>query len=366
MNKNKIHSSLLNEVNTLNNKAKQIIITSNNFLKTKHFLQNNGYIFTPYRFANCFSVLADVETIKTLSTLNYVTYISPNTEVQTLNNGKDITNFNNWTNKLKTNSNCTICFIDTGIYPHLDFILPYNRIIKFVDFINNNTHPYDDNGHGTFVCGVACGNGIISKQNKGYAANAKIVSIKALNKNGSSSANTILDAMQWVFENHKVYNISVVCMSFGADYEHNNDPLYLGSQALWKCGIIVVAAAGNSGPKSNTIKSPGINPNIITVGALDTEKLNVADYSSRGPTCFGNKPDLLAPASNMISCNINRLPYTTMSGTSVATPVVAGICAIIKSKYKNFSNNQIKSYILSHCKKINGDKNSEGNGYIYF
>lgn len=366
MNKNKIHHSLLNDVSSLENTIKQIIIVSNNFTKTKCFLKENNYSFNCYRFANCFSVLAQIEDIKSFSDKDFVSFISPNTQVQTLDNGQTKINFNNLINKNSDLSSETICFIDTGIFPHLDFILPYNRIIKFVDFINNNSYPYDDNGHGTFVCGVACGNGVISKQNKGYATNSKIVSIKALNKNGSSSANTILDAMQWVFENHKVYNISVVCMSFGADYEHNNDPLYLGSQALWKCGITVVAAAGNSGPKNNTIKSPGINPSIITVGALDTEALDVAEYSSRGPTSFGNKPDLLAPASNIISCSIHRIPYTTMSGTSVATPVIAGICAIIKGRYKNFTNNQIKSYILSRCKKINGDINSEGHGYIHF
>ena len=172
--------------------------------------------------------------------------------------------------------------------------------------------------------------------------------------------------MQWVYENYKKYNISVVCMSFGAESSKKFDPLSKGAEALWKAGITVVAAAGNSGPNKETIKSPGTNPYIITVGALDISASNVANFSSRGPTIYGHKPDLLAPAVNVISCNNKFLPYTKMSGTSVATPIVAGVCAIIKSKYPNTTNNEIKKFLLSHCTKITGNVDTEGAGYLKF
>jgi len=172
--------------------------------------------------------------------------------------------------------------------------------------------------------------------------------------------------MQWVYENQKVYNIGVVCMSFGAECDENFDPLSRGAEALWKAGIIVVAAAGNSGPNASTIKSPGNNPYIITVGALDIKNLSIANFSSRGPTIYGHKPDLLAPAVDIISCNNKFLPYTKMSGTSVATPIVAGVCAIIKNKHPTMSNNQIKKYLLSHCTKITGNIDIEGAGFLKF
>ena len=187
-----------------------------------------------------------------------------------------------------------------------------------------------------------------------------------MGKNGDSNSNVILDAMQWIYENHKAYNISVVCMSFGADANEKFDPLSSGAEALWKAGITVVTAAGNSGPNNNTIKSPGVNPYVITVGALDINSICVADFSSRGPTIYGNKPDFLAPAVDLISCNNKFLPYTKMSGTSVATPIVAGVCAIIKSKYPQITNNEIKKFLLSHCTKITGNIDIEGAGYLKF
>lgn len=367
MNKNKISKTLLDKVKILKNYEKDtIFVYSNDFFSTKKFLLENNLVFSPYRFANFFKVQADNEDIIAISNLESVSFIHSNLSVQSESLEKDFINYNSLTEGKFFGQGQTICFIDTGVYPHLDFILPKNKIIKFIDLINKEKQPYDDNGHGTFVSGIACGNGIINNKNSGYAPLSNIISIKALSKNGNSDSNVILDAMQWIYENHRVYNITVVCMSFGADVNEKLDPLSMGAEALWKAGITVVAAAGNSGPKNMTIKSPGNNPYIITVGALDISNKNIAEFSSRGPTITGHKPDLLAPAVNIISCN-NDIPlYTSMSGTSVATPIIAGICACIKSKYPKFTNNDIKNFLLSHCKKITGDIDKEGAGYICF
>ena len=367
MNKNKISHSLLNEVNVLNTKKiKNVFVFTENFNKTKQFLDNFKYFYTPYRFANCFYLPADTDDLNILSIQNHVSYISSCTQVLTQKSEQDFINLSALTENKFFGQGQTICFIDTGIYPHLDFVLPKSKIIKFIDLVNKNNSPYDDNGHGTFVAGVACGCGIFSNSNLGIASRANIISIKALSKNGDSNSNVILDAMQWVYENHKIYNISVVCMSFGAESGENFDPLSQGAEALWKAGITVVAAAGNSGPNKNSIKSPGNNPYIITVGALDIKNFQVAQFSSRGPTIYGHKPDLLAPAVDIISCNNKFLPYTKMSGTSVATPIIAGVCAILKTKYPNISNNEIKKFLLSHCTKITGNIDTEGAGYLKF
>ncbi len=367
MNKNKIRKKLLNNINILNLNTKQTVFVSClNFNKTKTFLNDLNYKFKPYRFANCFSVEADIEDIKLLSCFDDINFIHSNSTVQTTRQENNLIHIENLTENKYFGQNQTICFIDTGIFPHFDFIFPKSRIVKFIDLTNNKSYPYDDNGHGTFVAGIACGGGIFSNQNIGFAPMANIISIKALNASGNSNSNTILDAMQWVYENHKAFNISVVCMSFGADILSNPDPLSSGAEALWNRGLTVVAAAGNSGPKPETIKTPGCNQHIITVGALDFDNMVTADFSSRGPTFYGHKPDLIAPAVNLTSCSINYLPYTTMSGTSVATPIIAGICAILKSKYPNITNNEIKKYLLSHCTKITGNIDQEGAGYINF
>ncbi len=367
MNKNKISANLLNTIETLNTEnLKKVFVFSENFNKTKKFLDNFKYSYKSYRFANCFYLPADIDDLNILSFQNHITYINSNTYVQTQNNDTNFMNLSALTENKYFGQGQTICFIDTGIHPHFDFVFPKFKITKFMDLINKIETPYDDNGHGTFVAGVACGCGIFSQDNIGIAPKANIISIKALSKNGDSNSNVILDAMQWIYENHKAYNISVVCMSFGANSDGSFDPLSLGAQALWKAGITVVAAAGNSGPDQKTIKSPGNNPYIITVGALDIKNMNVANFSSRGPTIYGHKPDLLAPAVDIISCNNKFLPYTKMSGTSVATPIIAGVCAIIKSKYPHMSNNEINKFLLSHCTKITGNADIEGAGYLKF
>jgi serine protease AprX len=366
MNKNKVCKELTLKVTVLNKKSKNIFVFSENSAKTQYFLDVNKFNYKFYPFINCFFLPADDDDINILSHQQHVSFIQSNPYVQALRTEEDFLNITNLTENKFFGQNQTICFIDTGIYPHLDFVLPKSKIIKFIDLINDKNSPYDDNGHGTFVAGIACGNGILSSQYSGFAKCSKIISIKALQKNGSSTSNTILDAMQWIYENHKKYNISIVCMSFGAESDETFDPLSLGAEALWKAGITVVAAAGNSGPNTKTIKSPGCNPYVITVGALDIKTMEIANFSSRGPTIYGHKPDLLAPAVDIVSCNHKFLPYTTMSGTSVATPIVAGICAIIKSKYPQMTNNQIKKYLFSNCKKITGNADFEGAGFLKF
>lgn len=366
MNKNKISSAILKRVNTLNENTKnEVLICAEDFDNTKHFLIENGMAFKPYRFAKCFSAVANFNEINLLSNKNFVHFIYENTKVFA-ENDQNLMNLSNLTQNKYLGQGQTICVIDTGIYPHLGFVFPKCKIKKFIDLVNQHNTPYDDNGHGTFISGIASGNGKYAYAPVGYAPNAELVVIKALNGEGSSTSNTILDAMQWVYENHKAYNIKIVCMSFGANSLEGEDPLSKGAEALWKCGLVVVAAAGNSGPENNSIKSPGNNPYIITVGALDCTNMSVAEFSSRGPTIYGNKPDLLAPGINITSFN-NTLPLTTtMSGTSVAAPIVAGICADILSRYPNATNNQIKQFLIAHCTKITGNKDIEGAGYINF
>ncbi len=366
MNKNKISPALINKVSTQSTQKQAVFVDCLNYYKTCKFLWQHNVNFKQYPFINCLKIDVDTPEIVSLSNEKNINYLYENQRVNIEFTGKTNINLQKLTQNKFLGRGQTICFIDTGIFPHADFLFPKNRIKKFIDLTNQKSFPYDDNGHGTFVAGIACSCGILNKQNMGYAPEADIVSIKALNTDGTSDSNKILDAMQWVYENYKKYNISVVCMSFGADTLNSSDPLSKGAEALWKKGLVVVAAAGNSGPAKNTIKSPGNNPNIITVGALDVSTLSVASFSSRGPTIYGHKPDLLAPAVNITSCNNLGEFYTEMSGTSVATPIVAGICADIKCRWPEMKNYQIKEFLMQNCKKITGDTDIEGAGYISF
>ena len=277
-----------------------------------------------------------------------------------------------------TGDGVTIAYIDTGISSHFDFTLGKNRIIKFVDLVNKRKRNYDDNGHGTFVSGVGSGSGFLSGGKlSGIAPKSNIVSIKALNENGEANAITILDAMQWVFDNAKKFNIRVVCMSFGSEPLGASDPIMKGAEVLWNKGLVMVAAAGNSGPEFETIKSPGVSSKIITVGGLDDkreengkfdkENFSIANFSSRGPAQRRFKPDLVAPSVNIKSCsNLENHGYVSMSGTSVATPMIAGISALLLEKKPNLLPDQVKQILISCCKGITYNKNLEGFGYPCF
>lgn len=259
----------------------------------------------------------------------------------------------------------TIAIIDTGINPHLDFMMPSNRI-KFVDFIGGEVNAYDDNGHGTAVAGIACGNGLISGGlYKGVAPRANIISLKAISDKGEGGAFAILEAMQWIYENRLTYNIKVVCMSFGSNPAGEVDPLSVGAEALMRSGITVVASAGNEGKENGTIKSPGINPNIITVGAAKFEGSNIVvpDFSSRGSLEGFIKPDLVAPGVDITTCGTEDF-YSVYSGTSMSAPMVAGLCALILSKKPNYTPDKVKELLMQNCIKLNYPPQTAGKGFI--
>ena len=157
-------------------------------------------------------------------------------------------------------------------------------------------------------------------------------------------------------------------MSFGSTPIGSGDPLTLGAEALWRKGITVVAAAGNSGPDNKSIMSPGVSPRIITVGALDDKRdgtnkfvkseFEIAEFSSRGPAFNFYKPDIKSTS------NISENFYTTLSGTSVATPIIAGLCCLLIEKYKNIKPDEIKALLIKNSYPIINDRNQEGYGLI--
>lgn len=281
---------------------------------------------------------------------------------------KKFINLESLSNKINKLSTHSIAVIDTGIYPHIDFCLGRNRIIKFVDLISQKKDCYDDNGHGTFVSGIIGANSITNKYS-GIDTSCNLIMLKALDQDGETTTLKILEAMQWILDNKIKYNIKIVCMSFGSELIESGDPLLQGVELLWNNGIVVICASGNSGPKERSIMSPGASKKVITVGSLD--KLNglpiVADFSSRGPVFNYYKPDMVLPGVDIISTDIyskNKKFYTRMTGTSVSTPMVAGVVSLLLNINPNYSPDQIKYMLSKSCIKITGDRNSEGYGYL--
>ncbi|MCJ0929988.1 S8 family peptidase [Virgibacillus halodenitrificans] len=278
-----------------------------------------------------------------------------------------------------TGKDVTIAVIDSGVFPHPDLTKPENRIVAFKDFVNKQEEPYDDNGHGTHCCGDAAGNGHQSNgKYTGPAPAASIVGVKVLNEKGGGKLSTIIRGIEWCMKHREKYGIRIISLSLGAEaYEsYRDDPLTQATQKAWHSGIVVCAAAGNDGPSRSTISTPAIDPFIITVGSADDQNTVtrsdavISKFSSRGPTIDELvKPDIYAPGSNIISLLSpgsaleKQIPervidenYVSLSGTSMATPICAGVIALMLEANPQLSPNDIKSILQATSQPTLADK----------
>ncbi len=281
-----------------------------------------------------------------------------------------------------------IAILDSGIAPVDDLALPASRIVASVDFASTTATP-DPGGHGTHVAGIAAGNGADSAQARmGIAPSANLVSVRVIDSNGIATLSSVIRGIQWVVQNRKTYNIRVMNLSLGApsSLSYRMDPLAAAAEMAWFSGIVVTAAAGNAGPAVGTVVTPGIDPYLITVGALDdAETLTTSDdaiafFSSHGPTLDGfSKPDLVAPGRKTVSLRvpgsyldlllpdrITDINYFRLSGTSMSAPVVAGTAALMFQKHPGMKSNHVKNLLLrtAHPLASTLDVNSAGAGLV--
>lgn len=300
-----------------------------------------------------------------------------------------------------------VAVIDSGITAwHDDLTVAYRqgqRVTAFVDFVNGQTAKYDDWGHGTHVAGIIAGNGYDSNSaREAIAPKANIISLKALDAEGKGKISYIIAALDWAVANKTQYNIRVINMSLGAGVfeSYHTDPLTLAAKRAVDAGIVVVAAAGNMGkaangqPQYGAISAPGNAPWVLTVGAsstmgtIDRRDDTMALYSSRGPTMidFAAKPDLVAPGSGTVSLSnpnslfystksqylvagkrsgLTYLPYLTLSGTSMAAPVVSGTVALMLQANPSLTPNMVKA-ILQFTSQVYNDYNylTQGAGFL--
>ena len=268
----------------------------------------------------------------------------------------------------------TVAVLDSGIEAHPDFS---NRILMFKDFVNRKNIIYDDEGHGTHVAGIiASDGGFYGGKYKGIAPKANLVSLKVLNQKGIGKEEDVIEAVRWIIDNGKKYGIRVVNISFGAIRREREDNIRLlkAVELLWDLGYVVVASAGNNGPAVNSILTPGDSKKIITVGAAnDNVRMTVGGrekihYSGRGPTieCI-QKPDLVAPANRIYSCCHlwrQHYYYISKSGTSMATPIVTGIVALLLSKNPGLSNLACKRLLKETATDLNLEGNRQGWGMV--
>lgn len=204
-----------------------------------------------------------------------------------------------------------VAVVDTGIdLSHPDLVANIKGGMSAIGTSYN-----DDNGHGTHVAGImAAADNPIGVVGVGPAAD--LYAVKVLNKRGSGWVSDIIEGLQWCVDN----DIDVVNMSLGS--KSSSTTFGEAVQATLDAGVVVVAAAGNSGPGDNTVEYPGAYPGVIAVGATDSSD-DIASFSSRGP-----QVTIAAPGVSVRS-TYKGSSYATLSGTSMASPHVAGVVALV-------------------------------------
>jgi serine protease AprX len=284
-----------------------------------------------------------------------------------------------------SSSTPAIAIIDSGVQQRSDF---GTRVIASVNLskIEGNSSMDDERGHGTFVAGIAAG---ASPDLTGAAPTAPIVSIKVMDKNGQAYTSDVISACQWILDNKAKYNIRVANFSLHSSFSTNfyRDPLDRAVEKLWFSNVVVVAAAGNygtaSGP-SGVKYSPGNDPFVITVGALDLggspsiRDDSVAPFSAYGYTYDGfYKPEIAAagrymvgpiPAGSAIAVakagNMVGSDRVQLSGTSFAAPVVAGTVAQMLARHPNMTPDQVKGALMQTARKVRNNPKAAGVGEL--
>ena len=300
-----------------------------------------------------------------------------------------------------------VAVIDSGITAWHDDLTDAaapasQRVARFVDFVGGQTHPYDDYGHGTHVAGIIAGNGYDSSGARpGVAPGANLVVLKALDGSGSGRISDLIAALNYVIDHQGELNIRVVNLSIGAGvYEsYNSDVLAQATRRVVERGVVVVSAAGNNGHTSSGqtqyggITSPGNAPWVLTVGAashmgtIDRADDVVASFSSRGPTRYDDaaKPDVVAPGVGIESLSVPNSqlsstysayllngtiatafpPYLSLTGTSMATPVVTGTVALMLQANPALTPNAVKAIVQYTAQPYAGyDALTEGAGFL--
>jgi serine protease AprX len=296
-----------------------------------------------------------------------------------------------------TGTGIGVAVIDSGINDNhqdlWDSTQTYSRVVYRQDFTgtaNTNTSgaKYDLYGHGTHVAGIIGGNGYMSGGNySGVAPGVSLIDLRALDVNGAGSDSTVIAAIQQAIALKNTYNIRVINLSLGRGIpeSYTQDPLCQAVEQAWKAGIVVVVAAGNYGRLSvngsngfGTITAPGNDPYVLTVGAMKSNGSSaqyaetLASYSSKGPTTYDHvvKPDIVAPGNAIVSLTApgatletlypaalvtgsdGNNDYFTLSGTSMATPVVSGAVALLLQQNSALTPDQVKARLMKSAYKV--------------
>lgn len=340
--------------------------------------------------------LADADSTPVTQTFDLLPYVAYGTQIRFIGEGKDVTNpifaidnieidyttgveatispqdylrlidAQRVTAENVQGNSITVAVVDTGIDPAM---LDQTLLAEYdaVDGTGGDPH-----GHGTFMAGVIASRKTVGQENLAVsvAPAADLVSVRVLDAEGKGSYAQVIDGLDWILTNKDTYNIRVVNLSLVGPVEgaYWENPINQAVEALWDAGIVVVVAAGNTGPYAGSITTPGNDPFVITVGAItdnftpnDQSDDFIPPFSAAGPSESGFiKPDIIAPGAHIIA-HLNSgaawaqqhtgsylgSGYYMSSGTSVATAVTAGAVALMLDAQPDLTPNKVKFRLMA-------------------
>jgi len=276
----------------------------------------------------------------------------------------------------------TVAVVDTGLdVTHPDF----HGNVTAVNVNQSASTTKDGYGHGTHVAGIIAARNP-NGQYIGVAPDAHVIGVKIADDSGNAMESDLLRGLGWVYLNRTAQNIRVVNLSVGTSVpgSYAYSPTDAAVERLWSSGITVVVAAGNLGSDPDAVSyAPANDPYVITVGCLDdnltantTADDSLCPISSRGVTQDGfAKPDVIAPGRKVSSTLATGLPvlaqlypdritadgkHLRLSGTSMATPIVAGTVALLLQRYPNLTPDQIKRILSTTALPYPGEPDHAG------
>ena len=338
------------------------------------------------------SGLIDVDRIDDLLNIEGVVFLTLNGELHILlDNAIGIHHVDTVWDFGYTGEGVSVAIIDTGIDPNHVGINDFDddpttddpKVVAFYDALDGSgddgsgtTQAYDDHGHGSHCAGITAGTGSIDDgpmstgetPYRGVAPGATLVGVKVLDGGGSGSFAEVMKGMEWTIDNQIKYNIRSASMSLGGAWvseltQEQEERVTTLANEMVAHGIALMIAAGNSAAYG-TIGTPGAAKDVITVGATEDSR-QLAVYSSKGPTHEGQiKPNVAAIGSAVMSVEANSgNAYVSMSGTSMATPMVAGMAVLLHQANPDLQPLMIRSILestaeyrwLSHPVRPNND-----------
>ncbi|MFI5754527.1 S8 family serine peptidase [Streptomyces sp. NPDC051569] len=267
-----------------------------------------------------------------------------------------------------TGKGVDVAVLDTGYDSgHPDLAGAVSSSVSFVPGEGMN----DVVGHGTHVASTIAGSGAASGgAEKGVAPGVKLHVGKVLSDSGSGQDSWIISGMEWAARDA---GARVISMSLGSsEASDGTDPMSRAVDELSaETGVLFAIAAGNSGSAEHTVASPGAASAALTVGAVDSQDVT-ADFSSRGPRLRDDaiKPEITAPGVSILAARSQYMAsgtgsYTTMSGTSMATPHVAGVAALVAAEHPDWTGSRIKDALVSSSAPTPGNPvDAGGNGRV--